>query len=97
MKTLWDSPYIFIGDPAIEPLSVRLRIALHDAVCEIKKFGDQVETAADLVGDAKKIRHGIAVLGPEVENGVPVISISAMTDDHNIDIDKLRYVIVRST
>jgi hypothetical protein len=92
MKTLWESPLIFAGNPDIEPLSVRLRVALHDAFCEIEKFGDEIETAADLVGDAKKIRHGIAVLGPEVEDGVPVIPISAITDNHNIDFDKLRLV-----
>ena len=92
MKILWESPLIFEGSPDIEPLSVRLRVALHEASCEIDKFGDQIETTADLVGDAKKIRHGIAVLGPEVEDGVPVISISAITDSHSIDFDKLRFV-----
>ena len=46
MKILWESPLIFDGNPDIEPLSVRLRVALHDAFCEIDKLGDQIEHIA---------------------------------------------------
>ncbi len=92
MQVLENNPLIFLGSPEIEPLSTRLRISLQRANEQINTLKGKTQTTGSLVGDPKKIRHGIAVLGPEVENGVPVISISAMTNEHTIDYSKLRYV-----
>ena len=92
MEVLENAPLIFLGSPEIEPLSARLRISLQCAHEQISSLQGKTQTTGNLVGDPRKIRHGIAVLGPEIENGVPVIPISAITNEHSIDYSKLRYV-----